>query len=534
MNVRLSTFLVLTVVLVFALLLPRPGNDSASAHPLGEFTINHYSEVKFSADSVRIDYVIDFAELTTLEQILDMEGASEQDIEDADLDEYLRQKVPDLVNGLDLEIGGQPVSLDAIDTHAEFHPGNWGFNLLRVELTLEGALPVTIGDEPVSGRYVVRNFPGRLGWHEIVMPHGGQVTVLETNALHEGVSNRLHDYPSIDEQEPLEIYDVEFTLVRGDEAEPEDDDAAGSAAARIQEGERSSFERLTGAAERLVDLEGAGLIAITLTMIGAFVWGALHALTPGHGKAVVGAYLIGSRGTAKHAVFLGMTVTATHTAGIFALGFVTLALSHLILPESLFPWLSMMSGVLVILIGAGIGYRRWRAYRETGVADDHGHHHHHHDHDHHHHDHDHGHHHGHEHAHDHHLHHGHDHGHHHHHHGHSHLPPGTDGSDVTWRSLLALGVSGGMVPCPSALVLLLGAISLGRLEFGLILVVLFSIGLAAVLTGIGLMMVYMRSIFNRFAFEARAPGVLPILSSIAITVAGVIIVMGAASQAGIL
>jgi nickel/cobalt transporter (NicO) family protein len=104
---------------------------------------------------------------------------------------------------------------------------------------------------------------------------------------------------------------------------------------------------------------------------------------------------------------------------------------------------------------------------------------------------------------------------------------------VTWRSLLALGVSGGMVPCPSALVLLLGAISLGHLEFGIVLVVFFSLGLAGVLTAIGLAMVYMRSIFDRYTFETRVPGVLPIASSAAIAIAGLLIVAGAIGQTGI-
>ena len=105
---------------------------------------------------------------------------------------------------------------------------------------------------------------------------------------------------------------------------------------------------------------------------------------------------------------------------------------------------------------------------------------------------------------------------------------------MTWRSLLALGVSGGMVPCPSALVLLLGAIALGRLEFGLLLVLLFSLGLALVLTMIGLLIVYVRSLFERFSFETRAPGLLPVVSSLAIALAGVLIVVGAIGQTGII
>jgi nickel/cobalt transporter (NicO) family protein len=518
-------------------------SNSAQAHPLGELTINHFSELTFTRDQVTVRYVIDFAELSTVEQIRRIDGADEWDVADADLDAFLDEVVPEWLDGLDLTINDEPVILQEVDSDAWFHEGNWGFELLRVEITATGELPNSIDDE-IAGRYVVRNFPGRLGWHEVVMPAGQDVAVLETDALRETISDELHDYPDITEEEALQIYDVSFELA------PATDDSEESPGALIDRETSGigTLQRLTNSAERLVDLESGSRLAIGLTMLGAFVWGAFHALSPGHGKAVVGAYLIGSRGTPKHAMFLGLTVTLTHTAGIVALGFIALALSHIILPETIFPYLSLLSGVLVILIGLSIGYRRYRAYRETGIADDHGHHHHHHDHDHSHHHHDHGdHHHSHDHDHDHHHHHDHSHSHHHHHHddhhhshdhdhhhGHSHLPPGADGGEVTWRSLLALGISGGMVPCPSALVLLLAAIALGRLEFGLILVLLFSIGLAMVLTAIGLLMVYLRSVFERYSFETRAPGLLPVVSSGAIAVAGVIIVIGAMAETGLL
>jgi nickel/cobalt transporter (NicO) family protein len=534
-------FLALALMLCAPLVNEPPG--IARAHPLGELTVNHFSELNFERERVTVRYVIDFAEIPSLEQILLMGAQDAQDLDDADLDAYLNEHAPAWLAGLDLKIDGDPVDLSADSQRAEFSDGNWGFTLLRVEIEASAELPRAIEHE-TSGRYVVRNFPGRLGWHEVVMPLSDDVMVIETTALRESVSDDLRDYPDIAEQEPLQIYDVEFRLAPGSET---DGESAPGAAFEAGDGAIGGLQRLVRSAERLVDLESGSRLAIMLTMIGAFTWGALHALSPGHGKAVVGAYLIGSRGTPRHAIFLGLTVTATHTAGIFALGFVALGLSHIILPETIFPYLSLASGILVIAIGLGIGYRRYRAYRDTGVADDHGHHHHHHhghdhDHDHryhhHHHDHGHVHHHddhGHDHEHHHHEHdHGRDHHHHHHGHGHSHLPPGADGSAVTWRSLLALGVSGGMVPCPSALVLLLGAIALGRLEFGIVLVVLFSIGLAAVLTLIGLLMVYLRSIFERYSFETRAPGVLPVLSSLAIAFAGVIIVLGAVGQTGLL
>jgi ABC-type nickel/cobalt efflux system permease component RcnA len=128
---------------------------------------------------------------------------------------------------------------------------------------------------------------------------------------------------------------------------------------------------------------------------------------------------------------------------------------------------------------------------------------------------------------------GHEHAHSHGDHSHSHLPPGADGSKVTWQGLLTLGVSGGLVPCPAALVLLLSAISLHRLGFGVVLVVAFSTGLAVVLTGVGLLMIYAKRWFERFPFEARVPRFLPVASAMAVSLAGLAIVLGALMQAGI-
>jgi nickel/cobalt transporter (NicO) family protein len=213
-------------------------------------------------------------------------------------------------------------------------------------------------------------------------------------------------------------------------------------------------------------------------------------------------------------------VTLTHTVGVFVLGAVTLYLSRYILPEVLYPWLSVASGLLVVLIGLALLYRDLdKMFHDRKAGHTHMEHTHPHD--------------G-EHSHAHSLGGSHSNIHHAHSHGgrtHSHLP--ADGSKITWRGLMALGVSGGLVPCPAALVLLLGAISLDRLGFGMVLVLAFSAGLAIVLTGIGLLMIYARKLFERFTFEARAPRLLPVVSASIITLAGVGIALGALPQTGI-
>jgi ABC-type nickel/cobalt efflux system permease component RcnA len=245
------------------------------------------------------------------------------------------------------------------------------------------------------------------------------------------------------------------------------------------------------------------------------VLGAFHALSPGHGKTIVGAYLIGSRSTPRHAVFLGVTVTVTHTLGVFALGFATLYASRFMVPQRLFPILSLLSATLVLGMGITLLIQRGRSARAALSAASAG------------------------------LPtyqalapmasipgmtrsfvfaaHGrldatlHSHG------GgpvHSHLPPGASGERITWRSLLALGVSGGLVPCPSAMVLLLAAVALNKTAYGMLLVTAFSAGLAITLTLVGLAFLHARNRFIRPDASSRWTKLTPVLSAAAITVLG--------------
>jgi nickel/cobalt exporter len=256
---------------------------------------------------------------------------------------------------------------------------------------------------------------------------------------------------------------------------------------------------------------GAGLIALGIAI--AFGLGALHAAEPGHGKTIVAAYLVGSRGTMGHAAFLGAMVTFTHTISVFALGIATLVFSKYFVPEKTIHVLETLSGLSIVVIGAWLFYGRLKGLKASG---DH-HHGHHHDHGQHHHDlqeHGHSHDHAHEHA------HGHDHPHDHSHgpNSHSHVPEGK----VTLGSLIALGASGGLVPCPSALVLLLFAISVGRVGLGLLLLAAFSLGLACVLMAIGMFVLYAKSWLPDPSKAARHPlfKLVPVLSAAVIMCLG--------------
>jgi nickel/cobalt transporter (NicO) family protein len=234
---------------------------------------------------------------------------------------------------------------------------------------------------------------------------------------------------------------------------------------------------------------------VLLGLAVAFSLGAIHALSPGHGKTIVAAYLVGARGTVKHAIFLGGMVTFTHTISVFFLGFTTLFLSQYVLPEKIYPVLGAISGLSIVWIGGMLLVKRAQRLRDHGDTD------HHHDHEH-----------------------GHDHSHHHDHvrgpHGHSHVPEG----EVTLGSLIALGASGGLVPCPSALVLLLSSIALGRVGLGLMLLVSFSAGLAVVLMAIGVAVLYAKHWLPDSQKAARHPAfrLIPVFSAAIIVCIGLV------------
>jgi nickel/cobalt exporter len=490
----------------------------AGAHPLGNFSINHLDVVRASADRVDVRYVLDQAEIPTFQ---------ERGLRPA---QVLARKRADVARGVSLTVGGRPVALALRPGgRVSFPMGAGGLRTTRVELLLEAKVAA-------RGPVVVRDatFPGRVGWRAVLVAPG-RGTAVRTDVTSADPTRRLHVYPTALLTSPADRTVAHLTVAPGvgTVTAPAGD---GSSATTRDRGAGDSFGSVF---ERAASGQGV----LLLLLLAAFGWGAIHALSPGHGKAMVAAYLVGTRGTPRHAVALGLTVTITHTIGVFALGLVTLALSAYVLPEQLYPWLNLASGLLVLVVGGSVVRSRVRQARaprgghDDGHQDDHGHEHdrgHGHEHGHQHplgdgHGHDHGdqheqghqhplgdghgHDHGdqHEHEHD----HGHQHGrgHHHHHHGPEDLRP---------RALLAMGASAGLIPCPSALVVLLGAVAQHQIGLGLVLIVAFSAGLAATLTALGLAVVAAGRVTSRLsgARSARVLAVLPALSSLAIVAVG--------------
>ena len=555
----LTSFCLIAAAVLAVLLITR----FASAHPLGNFSVNRYSRLELSQVKLRVYYVVDMAEIPALQERGIIDTDRDGTISGEEHDRYLGAKAEELSQGLGLHINGKIELLKLISKELTFPPGQGGLLTQRLAMTLETSLPLFSKGRPWQVDYDDHNYADRLGWKEIIARPLENTALLESNVPKQDQSDELRNYPKELLYKPLEMKKARLLV-------------APCAGAVIREDQKAKQTKATTHAEdrfsRLITARKLTFPVVLMALLAAMGLGAVHSLSPGHGKTIVAAYLVGSRGTPRHALFLGATVTLTHTIGVFVLGLVTLVASRHILPEQLYPWLGTLSGLIVVGIGATLFARRLRILLKGNGhfhhhphghdPDSHGHtheqgDHNNHVHDHHYsdehvrhsHSHDHNNHHhnghgieevaehGHHHSHSHDLH-SHEHdfavGHNHDddpdHHGHSHLPPGIDGSPVTWRSLLALGISGGILPCPSALVVLLGAISLHRVGFGLVLIIAFSIGLAGVLTGIGLLFLKGRQILSRFRMTSPLLRFLPVGSAFVIAFLGMALTINALSQ----
>ncbi|HEY1370297.1 MAG TPA: sulfite exporter TauE/SafE family protein [Gaiellaceae bacterium] len=424
--------LVVLIGLAAALIVPA----LASAHPLGNFTINRFSRVEVSGHRLYVSYVLDMAEIPTFQ-------ARREGIDPA---AYARR----IAANAHLTVDGRPAALTPIAHALAFPPGAAGLRTTRLEVVLRG--PRLAG--PADVHYRDANYADRIGWKEVVVGDAPSR------------SHELRAYPKDLLSSPLDVTSVstKLTPTQGPDTAP-----ALTRGHALQAPDRVADSGFA----KLINRKLSGL-ALVGALLAALFWGAAHALSPGHGKTIVAAYLVGRKGTPLHAALLGLTVTVTHTIGVFALGLVTLALSSVILPDQLYPWLDLVTALLVISIGTTVLRARWRHRR------------------------------AHRHGHDHHHHHGHDHEH---------------ARDL--RSLLAVGISGGLLPCPSALVVLLAAISLHKVGMGLLLIVAFSAGLALAMTGVGLVAVVARSAFRRARFDGPLVSALPALSALVIVAAGV-------------
>lgn len=457
----------------------------AAAHPLGNVSTNHWAGLVVRPDAITVDYVLDLAELPAFRERVRLDADGDGDASPAETAAWAATTARAIAGDLVVTAGDRRVPLVPAHHAAHWLPGTAGLATLRLEAVFRAALPAASG--PVVFRD--EHLPDRPGWREIVV-RGDGATLAAATVPAADTSDRLRAYPDAALGAPLRVREARFVVTPGAPGAPA---APPRIATPSSQPARGLGARL---GELVTDPKPLAPATAALALMVAALLGALHALSPGHGKTIVGAYLVGSRGTARHALLLGATVTATHTAAVFALGAGTLAASAWIVPERVMPWLSLASGLLVLGVAAGLVRARLTGY-EGGRR--------------------------HRHAHD----HAHDDGHT-HDHGHAHLPP--PGTPVTLRRLVAVGVSGGLAPCPSALVVMLGAIAAGRPGFGLALTAAFSAGLAAVLTAVGLALVWARGLFDRLPLDGRLARALPIASAAVVSLAGLALVAGAIAE----
>jgi len=292
----------------------------AHAHPLGNVSVNHLTVVRVSADRVDVRYVLDQAEIPTFRQ------------RDLRPPEVLARTRAAVARGVTLSAGGRPVTLRlAPGGRIAFPSGQGGLRTTRAEVRLTARTRV-------RGAVVVRDatFAGRVGWRAVVV-RPGRGTAVRSSVPSADPTRGLRAYPRAVLASPADRAVARLDVRRG----------AGAVVAPRLSGAGTETARTRAAGDGLAATfadAAAGRGALLFLLLAGFGWGAVHALSPGHGKAMVAAYLVGTRGTARHAVALGATVTVTHTLGVFALGIVALGLSAAVLPEDLFPCSSSPRG----------------------------------------------------------------------------------------------------------------------------------------------------------------------------------------------
>lgn len=408
------------------------------AHPMGNFSVNHYTRIEPGRSRVEITYILDLGETPAYAALKEARTPE--------------QWAREWIQGLEFSSGDRRLTPQLQNAGMTTSKGEGGLKTARftMRMRIEGAKGEL--------QFEDRNFKDRPGWKEIVIRGGAGVSILRASQPAADRSTELTNFPGATPNDLRAR--VEWKPGTGaagaimpiEQPAPVETKTESVPAPQAEPANKDYLAALLGRKEI-----GPGLIIAGMAV--ALGLGAMHALSPGHGKTIVAAYLVGSRGTMRHAAFLGAMVTFTHTASVFALGLAALFLSEYVATERIARSLGVVSGLSIVAVGALLFSQRWRRLRHAWQHA-HGHAHQHHEGEHHH--------------------------HHHHGHAHTHVPEG----EVSIASLIALGASGGLAPCPSALVLLLSSIALGRVGLGLTLLIAFSAGLAGVLMAIGMMVLY--------------------------------------------
>jgi nickel/cobalt transporter (NicO) family protein len=438
----------------------------AAAHPLGNFTVNQYNGLRLEPNRILVDYVVDMAEIPAFQTRQEIDADRDGAVAPAEAAAWREATCPRLAAGLGLHLDGRRLALATSASRLSFPPGASGLVTLRLECDLAARAG------PAAGRRTLAfsdgNWADRIGWREITAT-GQRTTLLASDVAATSASARLTSYPTDLLRSPLDQRSATVSFQPGGGRGGAGGALGGGAGGAVPMG----VDRATRAFTELVARQhlgvGFGLLAVGL----ALLLGAVHALAPGHGKTVMAAYLLGMRGSLRQSLLVALTVTVTHTAGVLLLG-VALSASTALPPERIYPWLGLASGLLLAGVGVALLRRALRAGMPAIAAAGAGHGH------------------PHDHPHD---------------RGQAHA--GDAARRPGWQSLVSMGFAGGLVPSPSALVVLLGAIALGRAWFGVLLVVAHGAGMAVTLTGAGMVLVRARAAIDRRAGVAGTAGPVP-------------------------
>ena len=456
-----------------------------AAHPLGNFTINHYAGLRIAADRIALDVVIDQAEIPTFQERSRIDTDGDGTVSTPEGAAWAAERAPRLVANLTLTVDGDPVVLEVRSADARVRDGQGGLSILR----FEGLFAAGVDRE---GRIAYRddNETDTIGWREITATGEDGEAIEGSTVPAESVSDALLSYPQDLLSSPLHVTSMQASYAPG-----------------VSVGATSGREEPVDAARPGVDLgafaslvDNHGIVLVLLGFALAVAFGAWHALLPGHGKTLMAAYMVGSQTKIRQAVAVGSAVAVMHTASVLGLGLLVITLEQTFRPESLYPWLGLLSGVVAIGLGAYLTIGRLSAWSASHAAEAHEH------------DHDHG------------TQHDHAHG----HAGHSYgVPEGV--SLTSKRGMLALALAGGILPSPSALIVMLGAINAHRVGYGIGLIVAFSVGLALALivVSLGALRACAAMADRLSSFWGR---LVPVLSASAIVVVGLFLAVRGAIQ----
>ncbi len=415
---------------------------TADAHPLGNFTSNHLTRLTYASGALLIHYVLDDAEIPTFSLLRSLDAAGRPS--PPALDRWGRLHAVEVENELSLSVDGTPAALQLVNSTVALRPGAAGLSTLYFTADYRVALPH--GATHVA--FADATLPGHIGWRDVVVSPASEPT------------DELRRYPNALIGSPRDVTAVELTL-------------DGTQIARIAR--HTPAEVADAPAQgRMNDLAAvlARNLSDPLVLLGALLiaagLGALHALEPGHGKTLLAISLVGARATVSQALILASALTFAHTAGVIAFGIVVLAFARWIVPEQIYPWIALVSGIAVAVLGANALARELRRRRrqraetraerharaaaaafaalahDHATMDDEA-------------------------------------------HARAHAIGGT--APLTFRTAVMAAAAGNLAPCPAALVVLLAAIATHRIGAGLILIVAFSLGLALTLTLLGIAVV---------------------------------------------